>query len=228
MGIVEAVVSDGRVRRFGWSAASAVSPLDTAKDIAVSVSALAAALLALLGVNAWRRQLKGQSEYQVALKALKAVYAARESLVQAREPLPVLAEEVGHRPGAGGKAEHHSILEAQSYQARLGAVRAARANLMLARQEALAIWGQRAAEALEDLVAAVDELLKSCGTYFEDEAARARRSDSGGAEVLVDPDHLVLQRILYVKPDREGTDPFGKRITRAVGKAEEFFRSRLG
>ncbi len=46
---------------------------DIARDITVSLSALGAALFAILGVNAWYRQLKGTTEYQIALRALKAV-----------------------------------------------------------------------------------------------------------------------------------------------------------
>ena len=57
---------------------------DVARDITVSLSALGAALFAILGVNAWRRQLKGTTEYQIALRALKEVYAVRESVLEAR------------------------------------------------------------------------------------------------------------------------------------------------
>jgi hypothetical protein len=36
-----------------------------------------------------------------------------------------------------------------------------------------------------------------------------------------------MKRILYSIPDVRGKDPFGERLSRAVARAEEFFRDRL-
>jgi hypothetical protein len=203
------------------------SPFGTARDIAVSVSAIAAAIIAVLGINAWRRQLKGMTEYQIALKVLKALFAARESLVEARGRFTFPAEWADRVPDAGGRAEFMALIEAQSYQRRLSRVGSARADLHVAQQEALAVWGEPAHEALEEFFRAIDDLSAAYDQYFEVELAGARRKDQDGIEPEPDTDHQVLRRILFAIPDREGNDPFGKRIARGVGKAEDFYRGRL-
>jgi hypothetical protein len=63
----------------------AVEPsIVSTREIIVSISALVAAVVAFLGINAWRRQLKGTTEYQGALKVLQALYALREAVIEAR------------------------------------------------------------------------------------------------------------------------------------------------
>lgn len=213
----------------GGSAPSrgATSSLGSARDIAVSVSALAAALIAVMGVNAWRRQLKGMTEYQIALKVLKALYALRESFIEARGRFTFPAEWTERTPDASGRAEFMALSEGQSYQHRLSRVGSARADLLVAQQEALAVWGDPAEDALDELFRATDDMFAAYNRFFEEELARARRKDRDGTEVEPDADLQVMHRILYAMPDREGNDPFGKRITRAVARAEDFYRSRL-
>ena len=54
------------------------------KDILVGLSAVGAAVFAYLGLNAWRKELKGKSEYQLAKDILKSVYKAREAFKHVR------------------------------------------------------------------------------------------------------------------------------------------------
>src|SRR5207247_1959681 len=91
--------------------------LDTARDLMVSLSALVASILAFLGLDAWRRQLRWTTEYQIALKTLKAIYALRESITEARgrfEAAPLPGE--GHN---GNSAESEVHRAARSYRLRL-------------------------------------------------------------------------------------------------------------
>lgn len=60
--------------------------ISTAKDILLGLSAAAAALFAYLGLSAWKRELKGKSEYQLAKDVLKSVYRVREAFKHARNP----------------------------------------------------------------------------------------------------------------------------------------------
>jgi len=200
--------------------------LDTARDVAVSVSALVAALLAFLGVNAWRRQLKGTTEYQIALKTLKAIYALRESIIEARGRFAAVPYP-GQRPsGERGHAESDVLDAAQSYRQRLTRVGKCRADLLLAEQEALAVWGEEARDALAPLLSAVDELFAAYDQYFDAELTRARKKDREGKEEEPGPDDVVMYRALYSAAD-EDRDPFGKRIARSSSHAEGFFRDRL-
>lgn len=201
-------------------------PLDTARDVAVSLSALVAALLAFMGVNAWRRQLKGTTEYQIALKTLKAIFALRESITEARGRFAAVPYP-GQRPSGGrGHAESDVLGTAHSYRQRLTRVGKCRADLLLAEQEALAVWGDEARDALANLLAAVDELFATYDQYFDAELTRARTKDRVGKEEEPGPNDVLMYRVLYSAAD-EDRDPFGKRIARSSSHAEEFFRDRL-
>ncbi|TMQ59390.1 MAG: hypothetical protein E6K76_04805 [Candidatus Eisenbacteria bacterium] len=198
---------------------------DAVRDVSVSLSTLVAAGLAFVGLNAWRRQLRGTTEYQIALKTLKAIYALRESITEARRRFGVVPYP-GQRP-SGDRGHVSEVLRAaQSYRRRLTAVGTCRADLLLAEQEALAVWGDRARDALAKLLLAVDELLATYDQYFDAELARARRKDHEGKEEEPSANDIVMYRILYSNPE-ENKDPFGKRIARSSGLAEAFYRDRL-
>ncbi len=198
----------------------------SADDLIVSVSALAAAVVAFLGVNAWRRQLRGTTEYQSALKVLQTLYAVREAVIEARGRFIFPVEGVTQTP-ATGLEEFKVHVEAQSYQRRLVRVGNARGDLLLAQQGALAVWGDPAKEALEDLLDAINDLFLTYELYFEEETAFARHRDQEGKKEERDAENLVMHRVLYSRLSKEGKDPFGDRLARAVTRAEEFYRARL-
>jgi hypothetical protein len=198
----------------------------SAHDFIVSVSALAAALVAFLGVNAWRRQLRGTTEYQHSLKVLEALYALREAVIEARSRF-IFPTEGFQQPAGTGSEEFKVQVEVQLYRRRLARVGNARADLSLAQQGALAVWGEPAKAALEDMLDAINDLFVAYERYFDEELAFARRFDQEGRREERDAENLVMHRTLYSKLSKDGRDPFGERIARAVTRAEEFYRARL-
>jgi hypothetical protein len=212
-------------RAISWPESPA--PGAITRDVVVSMSAIAAAWVAILGVNTWRRQLKGTTEYQIALKVLKALYAVRESMIELRSRFTFPSEWLQQPPVTQGPEEFRALAAAQSYQRRLVRVGYARADLLLAQQEALAVWSDPAKEALEDLLSAINELFVTYDLYFDEEIEHARRRDVEGREEERGAEQLAMNRVLYSKPGTNGKDPFGEKIARAVGKAEEFYRARL-
>jgi hypothetical protein len=126
-----------------------------------------------------------------------------------------------------GSEELKTQVEAQSYERRLVRVDHARKDLLLAQQGALAVWGEPAEKALEDLFAAINDLFVTHDLYFDEEVVFARRKDQHGKEEERDARNLVMHRVLYSKPSRDGKDPFGERLAKAVATAEEFYRPRL-
>jgi hypothetical protein len=60
--------------------------ISAGKDLLLGLSALAAAIFAYLGVSAWKKELKGKAEYQLAKNVLKAVYRVREAFKHVRNP----------------------------------------------------------------------------------------------------------------------------------------------
>ena len=56
------------------------------KDAVLTGAAIIAGYVGLKGLGTWRRQLKGNTEYELAKSLLKAVYELREAIVSARFP----------------------------------------------------------------------------------------------------------------------------------------------
>ncbi len=63
-----------------------VQLITAAKDILLGLSAASAAFFAYLGLSAWKKELKGKSEYQLAKDVLKSVYRVREGFKHVRHP----------------------------------------------------------------------------------------------------------------------------------------------
>lgn len=209
--------------------ASASVPAESAvtRDIIVALSAVAASVVAFLGLNAWRRKLKGTTEYRMALKSLRAVYALRQAVADARSRLTFPPEWKVPLSQTNGPEESRVIEEAQAYRERMARVSEARSELLLVQQEALAVWGERAKECLRDIFEAIDDMFVTRDLYFEEEIIRARKKDREGKETERDVANLVMRRVLYSNLGKDGNDAFGERIDRAVAKAEEFYRRGL-
>lgn len=58
--------------------------LPLVKDIVLIMTGVVGSIVAILGLNTWRRQLHGQSEYDVARRLLKSLYLFREVMNNAR------------------------------------------------------------------------------------------------------------------------------------------------
>jgi hypothetical protein len=77
--------------------------LTAATDVLVGSSAASAAVFAYLGLNTWRKELKGRAEYESAKTVLKSVYRVREAFKHVRNPFiyqyeypPHMTDRTGH------------------------------------------------------------------------------------------------------------------------------------
>jgi hypothetical protein len=60
--------------------------ISIAKDIVVALATACAAIIGFLGLQTWRRELKGKSEYTKAKEILRAVYRVRYAFWDVRNP----------------------------------------------------------------------------------------------------------------------------------------------
>ena len=58
-----------------------------AKDITTALAAVVGATVATLGLNAWKKQLRGKTDYELARRLLRAVYKVRDFIPQVRSPM---------------------------------------------------------------------------------------------------------------------------------------------
>jgi hypothetical protein len=192
-------------------------------DVALGLSALITAVAAAFGIDAWRRRMRGATEYKAALKTLEAVFALRQSIEETRK-----RDRFRALNDPNENDEVAVALASQTYRDRMTQVAAARESLLQAQPEAFALWGERAQDALLGIHEAVEDLQTTYERYFDAELDRVRHAPRDGRPAEPDIDTLVMKRILYSIPDVRGKDPFGERLSRAVARAEEFFRDRLG
>ena len=56
------------------------------KEVIVGLAAISATIFAYIGLNTWRKELKGKAEYQLAKDVLKSVYKVRDAFKHVRNP----------------------------------------------------------------------------------------------------------------------------------------------
>lgn len=77
-----------------------------AKDAMLGTAAAATATCAYLGLSAWRNELKGKSEYELAKKVLKAVYRVRDAFKTVRNPIIFKYEYPENMQDSHGQLKH--------------------------------------------------------------------------------------------------------------------------
>ena len=114
-----------------------------AKDIVLSAAAITGAVIAIKGLGAWRRQIKGQTEYDLARRILVSLFMYRDAIDRVRHPM-MLSAEMPYPPEEKAKhmtdpqIMHHG--RSHAYFARLGKVTNARKTLYADLLEAEALW----------------------------------------------------------------------------------------
>ena len=114
------------------------------KDFILAVTAITAGYVGLKGLDTWRRQLRGNTEYQLAKQLLKSVYELHGAISDVRNPLrsyppePDLPEEVLQRLSRQEKQWH---IVKQDYQKKWISISDIKSTLASTLLEAKVIWG---------------------------------------------------------------------------------------
>lgn len=191
-----------------------------AKDIITAGAAITAAVVAVKGLRAWKKQLRGKTDYELARRCLKAVYRVRDAIRMVRNPLQS-SEEIA----AAVKEEGPSIpqylsddykIQQAIYSFRLKRASEAFSDLQVELLEAQVSWGTEAVIALQPLQACVLKLQSTIRRHL-------RRLLPHGALTPARAEEVEI--ILYV--DEELQDPFSIEIGEAVEQAERFLQPHL-
>lgn len=172
-----------------------------AKDVVLAGAAIVASYVGVRGLGTWQRQLRGNTEYQLAKSMLVSVYEVREAIASVRHPFmqysrePDLPQE-RLKDLSQREREWHAL--SQAYQRRWDLIPAAKAKLDANLLEAEVVWGSDIRSRVTPLNRLIGELLVAVQGHLE-----ARNPDghyeSPGPE-------LVMKRheILYAmgEPDR--------------------------
>jgi len=192
------------------------------KDIVTVISLAVAALVAIKGLQTWRRQLKGTADYDLAKRLLKAAYRLRDALQAVRNPFMSSGEvqyaikevQLEVKPS---DEDFNAASTAAAYQLRWRPVIEAYQSLELEAFEAEALWGASAKDVIIPIRRTVNSLSVAIDLVLRDRQA-------GGTRMLDSASREKFERILYSMALTPEDDPYLKELTAAVAQIETLAR----
>ncbi len=198
-----------------------------AKDLLTALAAAVGAIVAILGLNTWRRQLRGHTEYELARRYLRAALRVRDAISTVRNPfmnyvdktVPAKSTDAGPQAESLNRAESTRLAYADRWQ-RLDS---ARSDLRLEAIEAEVLWGSQALAVLEPLNRAIGELYSSLSSHLD----RLDRPHFDGPSGWSQLDWNRINSVIYESSADPAVDQFTKTIVEAVRTIEGFLAPRL-
>jgi hypothetical protein len=201
------------------------SYLSVVKDLVTIISLTIAGFVAIIGLQTWRRQLKGTAEYELAKRLLKATYQLRDRLQAVRDPLILAAEfsyavkemqlDIKHED-----PEFHAASTAAVYQMRWKPVVEAYQDLELVAFEAETVWGSKVKSALNTIRGSLNTLNTALRVILEDMKPQVvPRLDKLSRD--------TYRSIVYSVSSKPEDDPFLKELNPAIKAIEELARPYL-
>lgn len=193
------------------------------KDVLVGLSAVFAAVFAYLGLSAWRKELKGKAEYQLAKDVLKSVYRVREAFKHVRNPIIYQYEYPEEM------RDHHSNLKKEQdyegtayvYEKRWEVMVEAFGELEEHHLEAQVEWGPEFQDVIKKLRSCRIELLIAIEQMLE-------RKKNPRERALTSAEESAEERsVLYHLGSDSKHDKFTPQIDEAINDFEEWLRPHI-
>lgn len=184
------------------------------KDIVTTVGTGAAVAIGFLGLNTWRRQQRGTSEFEVAKKAVLKSYELQLAAQSVRNPMIYLStDEI--REGRRLQDEQ------RIYQERLDALIPIRAELQTLGLEAKVLWGESARNCFDSLNSAIEDLHGGIWMHFWLKGAYA----GPGATVDNSSERIIENNkiVYYLSED----DDFSRKLFNAITEVETYFQPKI-
>jgi hypothetical protein len=190
------------------------------RDIITGISALIVAIVAVIGLGTWKKQLKGKTEYEIAQKLLRAVYRVRRAINVIRNPFIGVAEireamneaNMVYDPGAHvNNALNHELV----FQKRWRGVLDAFVDMDAYGLEAETLWGQVVHERLQPLRQSANELYRNIMMLLTHLNNQELNNNS--------PEIRRIRELIYISPN----DTFGRDFNDAVTQIEIFLKPKL-
>lgn len=195
------------------------------KDLVLSGAAITGAVVAVKGLGTWRRQLKGQSEYELSRRILVSVFKYRDAINGVRHPVMWAYEMPSPPEDEVAKMSPEQIRfygTSKAYQERWGKVQAERISLYADLLEAEAIWGVELKLLFEKVFDLEHELFTGIRRFIE----------------LINPDTSKAKKEAITKIDNkardimyddlsEEPDEYKKDLITAIEKIENYLKPKL-
>jgi hypothetical protein len=204
--------------------------IEVVKDVIVALSAVGGAVIAGIGLSTWRRQLRGNADYEVARKVLRGAYRVRDAIGWVRNPMILPGEmasawkSAGHPPESFDPFKRGADLDEAVYQARWREVVAAMSDLEAEQLEAEVLWGAEAKAAIWPLRQRVGELRVALERWLRQKAESARSPHPMNKQEI--EDWKELDHMVYGMSGDE-SDKFSQSVKSAVEGCEDLVRPHL-
>lgn len=199
-----------------------------ASDIVVAVAAGVGAFVAWKGLGAWRQQLEGSNEYDLARRLLKSTYQLRDAMTVARSPFMLGGEKP--KP-TSGEASSMSVEESDyagtlgAYSERFRVVQEHRRSLQADLLEAEALWGSRLKPLYQPLFRLQHELWMAIHMYLRSiDPKQAGTSRESFGKIFFEKHHDTLYDM---SEGEEKPDAFANGVLTAIAAIETELRPHL-
>ena len=190
-----------------------------ARDLIIAGCAVITVGIAKRGLETWRRQMKGQGDYQLAKLMLVNVYKYREGVRVIRSPIQFSQETVQARKAMKEQGSESAEdvsglnLKVQVYTQRWKLAGDAFAEILAAHFEAKAIWGEEFDKTIQRFVKFDNDLHAAFERFFDN---HHRLHD-------MDKDVDAVQRVVYSQ-SFTGDDEFMERLNVVIQEIEVALR----
>jgi hypothetical protein len=205
---------------------SAMSPgeaITMLKDVVLACAAFVGMLVAVSGLTTWNRQLKGQTEYELARRLLRCAYSFRDALRDVRRPDILTDEQVlpdDHATLTPQQVRSHVMTTA--YYNRWTKVQTTRTDLQAEMLEAEVVWGRAIKDKFDPLFVLQKELVADINAYLV--AFDPDVSDETKAEYYAIRRERRTVNFLLPGPR---PDPFGEDVDNAIATIESVLKPHL-
>jgi hypothetical protein len=198
-----------------------ISTLSLIKDILLILVAILGAIVAILGLNTWRKQLKGNSEYELARRLLKSIYELREAIQIVRNPLISPEEMVESYKNADASDTNDQLFDSKIniyvYQYRWNDISKSISNLNVDLLEAEVLWGKEIKNLANNILKLVSELRFGIKDFLE-LGIKGIKEEYGEERVK------KVKGLIYKKLDYIEDDEFSGKLTTEIQNIESFLK----
>lgn len=180
-------------------------------SIVTALATVAGVVLAVKGFSAWKDQLKGKTDYELARRYLRAVYRVRDAIKFVRNPfipveeMSVALKESGRELDSDSQETSRAV-----YNLRWKKVNEAESDLKVELWEAEVSWGKEALQAEKDFHDCIVKIFVALKMYLDFDNASERRKED--------------RDLIY---DLGEKDNFNKELEQAIKKIEDYLAPHL-
>jgi hypothetical protein len=195
------------------------------KDILMTIFAGIVSFTALYGLTAWRRQIKKNTEFNLARRILIATYKVRASFQNVRNisigggERQIALEKFNVDLKPEDKEYFHKSTRAV-YGNRINMLESSFNDLSVELFEAEVIWGKGIHDIFKPLKECFIELLISIQDFLDDK-------DPNNYEKLDSEERQKIEKIIYLMNLDPNKDVFTKKIQDSIGKIENMIKPHL-